>query len=138
VRTPDGDQVDALVYVATDDEAGRPKDWYIARIVDAARVAGFPKAYIAELQGFYCRFEISTSTLEAQLNERPPSIRKAGVCRSGGQPSGATSTTASAAAAAVTALLVDLVDRLRGLAATWWVSSAASNDGSMMPSSAQR
>jgi gamma-glutamylcyclotransferase (GGCT)/AIG2-like uncharacterized protein YtfP len=48
----DGEAVEALLYEATDDEPGSPREGYLERIVAAARRHGLPPRYIEELQGW--------------------------------------------------------------------------------------
>ncbi len=39
----------ALIYLATDERAGRPRPLYLDGVISAAKAAGLPAAYIAEL-----------------------------------------------------------------------------------------
>ena len=52
VYREDGDAVEALLYVASDDGPGSPRPGYLERIVAAARRHGLPRHYIEELQGW--------------------------------------------------------------------------------------
>jgi gamma-glutamylcyclotransferase (GGCT)/AIG2-like uncharacterized protein YtfP len=42
--------VTAWIYVASDNTEGRPRPGYLERIIAAARLAGFPDAYVEELE----------------------------------------------------------------------------------------
>lgn len=49
VRTPEGDQLDAMIYLPTDDAPGTPAPPYLERIIEVARMLEFPADYVAGL-----------------------------------------------------------------------------------------
>lgn len=58
VRTADGADHDAMVYVAADPEPGVAVPAYVEKIVAAAEAHGFPAEYLDELRGWLpCRRE---------------------------------------------------------------------------------
>ena len=51
--TPEGHDADqAVVYVATESEPGRPRDGYLEKVLAGASTFGLPPAYLAELAGW--------------------------------------------------------------------------------------
>lgn len=52
VRTAQGEERDALVYVAGDPTSGKPVPGYMEQVVAAAEHHGFPAAYVDELRSW--------------------------------------------------------------------------------------
>jgi gamma-glutamylcyclotransferase (GGCT)/AIG2-like uncharacterized protein YtfP len=48
-----GEQIEALIYIATDELSGIPMDGYLEEIIDAAIDHGFPPHYIQELKQWF-------------------------------------------------------------------------------------
>jgi gamma-glutamylcyclotransferase (GGCT)/AIG2-like uncharacterized protein YtfP len=46
-------QIEALIYIATDELSGIPMDGYLEEIVNAAIAHGFPQQYIQELKQWF-------------------------------------------------------------------------------------
>ncbi len=52
VTGPDGEEAEALLYVAPDDRPGRPQPDYVQQLIEAAREHGLPGVYMRTLQGW--------------------------------------------------------------------------------------
>ena len=50
VRSGDGSEVDAMLYLPADPAPGRPVPGYLERIIEVAGALNFPPAYLAELR----------------------------------------------------------------------------------------
>jgi cation transport regulator ChaC len=55
VQREEGRNMNAMVYLAADDQPGAPRPRYLGRIVAAALAHGFPQEYVRELRAWSAR-----------------------------------------------------------------------------------